>query len=236
MFVLFQYRLSDVRFFWRLDRNRIHHDVGCHIFGSLLRHCTSPERGRQNYQTEGQDLDRSDLDVRIHVLHNTGIGFGVQSVRARRVSDQLQFRLLDGRKKRKRVHPSVLYSGLVHTLHHDIVLLREDLDGSLGDQRDGSQQVWPGRRKEEDGNTAGLRGDRCYRALVLIVDAVRNGCVAGRVRPKRIRHAADHNDSSAILQIGQLHGPVDLRYHASEVQERTDETTVAEEDQKIGAG
>lgn len=228
--------MSDLRVLRRLDRHRVHHDARRHIAGPLLRDRAPAERGREDQQAEGPGVDRSDMDLRVLVLGGAGAGPGVQPVRAGGLPDQLQFRLPDGRGPGEIVHPGVLRGRVVRAVHHDIVLLREDTARGVGDQRDGGQPVRPGGGEAEDGDPARLRGGRRHRAVVRVVDAVRHGRTAGRVRPEGVHHAAELDDPGAVLQGGQLHGPVDIRHHASQVQERADQAAVEEEGPEAGAG
>lgn len=79
-------------------------------------------------------MDCIDMDVRVRVLHNSSTGSGIQSVRSRGILDQLQLRLPDGRQSRKRFHSGVFYSGVVRAVHHDVFLLREDIDRGVDDE------------------------------------------------------------------------------------------------------
>lgn len=211
--------MSGVRVFRRFDGNRIDHDTGRHIVGPILRDSASPKRGRQNHQTKSPGMDWTHMDVRLLVFGCASARHGIQPVRARGVSDQLQLRLPDGRQPRKGVHTGVLRGRVVHTVHHDILLLREDPDGGVDDQRHDRQPIRPGRGKAQDRDPTWVRGDRRHRAVVRVVDAVRHRGLARGVRPEGVYHTARIHDSGAVLQGGQLHGPVDLRHHASQVQE-----------------
>jgi len=73
--------MSGVWISWWLDRNRVHYDVGSHIIGPVLCYSVPSESSHKNHQTKGQDMDRTDMDLRVFVLHRTGTRFGVQSVR-----------------------------------------------------------------------------------------------------------------------------------------------------------
>lgn len=148
----------------------------------------------------------------------------------------MQLRLPDGRPPGEGVHPGVLRGRVVRTVHHDIVLLREDPEGGFRDQRNGRQPVRPGGGEEEDRDKTGIRGGGRHHAVVRIMDAVRHGCAAGRIRPEGVHHAARLDDPGAVLQGGQLHGPVDIRHHAPKVQKGADQADVEEEDQKTGTG
>lgn len=199
---LFHSRLSDLRVFRRFDGNSVHHDVGRHIAGPVLRDSAPPERGRENHQTESQDMDRPDMDVRVLVFRHTGTKHRLQPVRARGIPDQLQLRLLDGRRQGESVHIGVLRGRVVRAVYRHIVLLREDTYGGVGDQRNGRQPVRPRGGEAQDGNTARLRGGRRDRAVVRVVDPVRGSRSAGRVRPERVHHATGLDDPGAILQGG----------------------------------
>lgn len=176
------------------------------------------------------------MDLRVRVLGGACTGPGVQPVRTGGLPYQLQLRLSDGRGPGEIVHTGVFRGRVVRAVHYDILLLREDTARGVGDQRDGEQPVRAGRGEAEDGDQARLRGDRRHRAVVRVVDAVRHGRSVGRVRPEGVHHAAELDDPSAVLQGGQLHGPMDIRYHSSEVQERADQTDVEEESPEAGTG
>lgn len=81
----FLFRVPDLWIFWWLDGNCVHYDVSRHIVGPVLCDSAPFERGRENYQTAGQGVDRSDMDVRVLVLHHTGNGPGVQPIRTGRI-------------------------------------------------------------------------------------------------------------------------------------------------------
>lgn len=72
--------------------------------------------------------------------------------------------------------------------------------------------------------------------MVFVVDAVCDDRPAGSVRPEKVHHAPDYDDTGDILQNGQLHGSVDLRHHTSQIQERADKTIVAQEESETGTG
>jgi len=145
-------------------------------------------------------MDRTDMDLRIFVLHRTGARFGVQSVRVGRIPDKLQFRLPIGRRPRQEVYPGILYGGMVHTIHNNIVLLRKHTNGGVDDHRNSHQQGWPTRREEENRYTIGVHGDRGSGAVVCVVDAIRRCGTAGCIRPEGVHLAVKLDDPGFVLQ------------------------------------
>jgi len=139
------------------------------------------------------------MDLRIIVLNLTGTRFGVQSVRVGRISDKLQLRLPFGRRQRQEVYPDILYGGVVHTVHNNIVLLRENTDGSVDDHRNSHQQGWPTRREEENGYTTGIHGDWGSGAVVCVVDAIRRGGATRCIRPEGLHLAVKLDDPEFVF-------------------------------------
>jgi len=126
---------------------------------------------------------------------------------------------------------------VVRAVHHNIILLHEDTVSGVDDQRDGSgQPVWPRGGETKDGDTTRVRGGRRHNALVRVVDTVRRDGLAGRFRPEGVHHATWLDGASALLQGGQLHGPVDLCHYAPTVQDRTDQIAVDKKVQEATAG
>lgn len=228
--------MPGLRIFRRPHRHRVHHDVGRHIGGPILRDRASAERGRQHHQAAGPHVDRRDMDVRVGVLGRACAGSGLQPVRARGLPDQLQLRLSDGRAAREGVRVDVLRGRVVRPVRRHIVLLRENPNGRVGDQRDGRQSVRTGTRETQNRDPARVRGGRRHSAVVRVVDAIRGRGAAGGVRPEGVHHAAGLDGAGAVLQGGQLHGPVDIRHHASEIQERAGQAAGAEENAQTGTG
>jgi len=106
----------------------------------------------------------------------------------------------------------------------------------LDDQRNGRQPVWPGGGEEEDRNKTGICGGWGHLAVVRVVDTVRYDGLTRRIRSERVHHTTGLDDPGGVVQGCQLHGPLDICYHAPKVQKRADEANVEKEDQEIGAG
>jgi len=87
----------------------------------------------------------------------------------------------------------------VHTVHNNIVLLREHTDDGVDDQRNSHQPGWSTRGEEENGYTTGVHGDRSSGAVVCVVDAIRGGCTVRRVRPEGLHLTVELNDPGVVL-------------------------------------
>lgn len=137
-----------------------------------------------------------------------------------RVFDKLQLRLFGLKYLEQAIHILVLHRRLGATVHHHHVLLREDLPSGHQRLQRRLFQERAGERETEDRGEVGGSGHRSRRTLVRGVDSIRHRRSPGYLWTLSSYFSSVLDDSSSVLQNGQLHRPVHLRGHPSEIPER----------------
>lgn len=137
-----------------------------------------------------------------------------------RVFDELQLRLLGLKYLEQAFYILVLHRRLGASVHHHHVLLREDLPSGHQRLQRRLFQKRAGERETKNRGEVGGSGHRSRRTLVRRVDSLRYRRSPGYLWELSSDFSSVVDDSSSVLQNGQLHRPVHLRGHPSEISER----------------